>query len=234
MKKGIEIYKKGLPHVGEKYVLGALVPKDVANWAGPFDCAEFVIWCYYQVTKLLYGCANNKGNPATADAYTGFLDRDAHKLGEIISVEEGARTAGALILRTPGDGITGHVVISDGKGGTVEAHSHADGVIKSVISGRRWDYAIKLPGVEYETAAEVEVKAPKGIIYRYIAGNLMKEAIVGAIQGKLAAWGFYRMKVDNIFGRGTFEAVRAFQSAQGLNTDGEVGPKTAAALGVKI
>ena len=88
MATGKEIVNLALKHVGEQYVLGAVVPKDDPAWDGPWDCAEFVSWCVYQTAKVLYGCANDRGEPATADAYTGFWGRDARSIGREISLAE--------------------------------------------------------------------------------------------------------------------------------------------------
>ena len=88
MATGKEIVNLALKHVGEQYVLGAVVPKDDPAWDGPWDCAEFVSWCVYQTAKVLYGCDNDRGEPATADAYTGFWGRDARSIGREISLAE--------------------------------------------------------------------------------------------------------------------------------------------------
>lgn len=54
------------------------------------------------------------------------------------------------------------------------------------------------------------------------------------IQTKLKRWGYYKGQVDGIYGSQTREAVRYFQSKNGLSVDGIVGPKTAAALGMTL
>lgn len=54
------------------------------------------------------------------------------------------------------------------------------------------------------------------------------------IQTKLKRWGYYNGAVDGIFGSQTRQAVRYFQSKNGLAVDGIVGPKTAAALGMTL
>ena len=91
---GSAILQIALQHVGEKYVLGIQVPKDNPNWKGPWDCAEFVSWSVFQAASVLYGCDKDSGVPASADAYTGYWERDSLSLGRIISLDEAARTPG--------------------------------------------------------------------------------------------------------------------------------------------
>ena len=57
---------------------------------------------------------------------------------------------------------------------------------------------------------------------------------VTALQKKLRQWGYYDGTVDGIFGSGTLEAVKKFQRKNGLDADGIVGEKTAAALGMQL
>lgn len=231
--KGEELYKKGLQHLGEKYRLGALAPKNDAQWKGPWDCAEFASWLVYRVAGKLYGCYNNLSAPGTADAYTGYWKRDAEKHGKIITVEAAAKIPGAAILRIPATGLIGHIAISDGKGGTVEAHSTKTGVIKNVISGRRWDYGILVPGISYTKLQSLPVETPDVVIYRY-TNPMMVSPRIGTIQRALNKAGFNTYGVDNIFGIDTFSAVVAYQQSKGLLADGEVGRITAKALGIKI
>lgn len=54
------------------------------------------------------------------------------------------------------------------------------------------------------------------------------------IQTKLKNWGYYTGAIDGIYGPKTRQAVRYFQSKNGLAVDGIVGPKTAAALGISL
>lgn len=225
---GDQILQLAKTHVGEKYILGTLVPKNDPDYKGPWDCAEFTTWCVYQKSQKLYGCASTTGNPVTADAYTGYYKRDADTIGSIVPVEIAAKTPGAFILRYSGSGVTGHIVISDGAGGTVEAHSHKDGVIKSVVSGRRWDIGILVPWVEYEfNKGPVSIKKPPSIIYRWTT-PLMRFDKIKEIQKALA------ISMDGFFGSKTFYTVKNFQNLHGLVPDGEVGKLTAAALGISI
>lgn len=230
---GKEILTLGNKHVGESYILGSQVPKNNKSWKGPWDCAEFVTWIIFQISGKLYGCNNDLGNPATADAYTGYWRNDAETKGKIITVEQAARTPGAAILRVPAVGLSGHIVVSDGIGGTVEAHSHADGVINSVINGRRWDFGILVPWVDYSQQPVVNYEAPDYTIYRFTLPRMVGTKI-GRIQRALKAAGFDPHGIDNIFGPETLKAVEAFQQANHLVVDGEVGPQTAKALGIKL
>jgi N-acetylmuramoyl-L-alanine amidase len=230
---GQELYDLGLPHVGEQYMFGASVPKNNKKWKGPWDCAEFASWLVYQVSGKLYGCYSSVSNPATADAYTGYWHRDAQMLGKIITLEDAARTPGAAVLRAPASGLIGHIAISDGRGGTVEAHSSKTGVIKSVISGRRWDYGVLVPGISYTKAGVVSVTPPDHIVYRYTSPMIVSMK-VGTIQRALKQAGFDPKGIDNVFGTDTLNAVIAFQESKGLVVDGEVGKDTARALGITL
>lgn len=54
---------------------------------------------------------------------------------------------------------------------------------------------------------------------------------VRLVQWKLQSWGYYRGRIDGIFGTETARAVRNFQVRNGLPVDGLVGARTWAALG---
>jgi N-acetylmuramoyl-L-alanine amidase len=230
---GENILQLARPHVGEPYFLGALAPKDNSNWKGPWDCAEFTSWLVFQAAGFLYGCDNDSGNPARADAFSGFWQRDAESRGQIVSIDQAARTPGAFVLRKPQPGAIGHIVVSDGNGGTVEAHSHKDGVIASTLAGRRWDLGIFVPGIQYTSGPSVVVSPPPTIIFR-LTTPPMTGAKVREIQQQLAAAGFDPGRIDGAFGPHTHAAVVAFQLSNGLAGDGEVGPQTARALGVQL
>ena len=230
---GDDIIRLAQQHVGQKYVLGVTVPKNDGRWPGPWDCAEFASWVVYQCAGILYGCANNSGNPAVANAYTGFWERDVTTLGQSIPISQAAGTAGAFVLRVPHYPAIGHIVISDGRGGTIEAHSSADGVIASTLSNRHWDLGILVPGITYTANPPVVVPGPTILIYR-IRTPFMKGDKVREIQQKLQAVGCDPGAIDGIFGPRTHTAVVAFQLGHNLVADGEVGPYTAAALGIQF
>jgi len=55
---------------------------------------------------------------------------------------------------------------------------------------------------------------------------------VKQIQTKLKDWGYYQGNVDGIYGSQTYEAVKSFQSSNGLSADGIAGSQTLSALGI--
>lgn len=214
--------------IGEKYVLGALAPKDNGAYRGPWDCAEFCSWVIYQAGQILYGVNDHK-NPKRADAWTNWFKSDAEKLGIIVPVEQAMRTEGAILLRyTVGSNI-GHIAFSTGDGGTIEAHSSKLGVIKSTARGRRWDIGILIPNFTYSENKAVTSNVPSKI-YR-VTSPMQKGEDIKELQRKLTAKGFVA-KVDGIYGLDTAKAVRAFQASKGLVPDGEAGPLTLKALGL--
>lgn len=221
-------------HLKETYILGTLAPKDNRNWRGPWDCAEFASWLTYQIAGVLYGCEDDQGNPATANAYTGYWSRDADIKGRKISIEQAASTPGAAILRVPQAGATGHIVISDGRGRTIEANSSKKGVINYTLANRRWDFGILVPGIEYvEGLPHVELSSPQYVIYR-LTHPCMTDSTVEEIQQALKREGLDPGNLDSEYGPHTQAAVVAFQLSKHLVPDGEVGPITARALGVTL
>jgi len=236
MSTGMDFLRLARRHIGETYQFGASVPKNNANWSGPWDCAEFISWVAFQVTDTLYGCDNDNGNPATADAYTGYWGRDAQQsVVQRVSAEAAAVTPGAVLLRLSSpEQKVGHIVFATGDGGTVEAHSTKLGVIAGQLAGRRWDLGILIPNVTYsQRDTPVDLSGPDVTVYRFTTPH-MKGAAVKRIQQALKAAGFNPGRIDSDFGELTQAAVVAFQVARGLLPDGEVGSKTAKALKIDL
>ncbi len=148
MTLGEEIVELALEHLGEEYTLGVMVPMHDENWNGPWDCAEFVSWVVFQSTGILYGTKYDT-NTLLADAYTGCWGRQAEADDARISIDTAAGIAGACILRKPSPETRGHIVISDGRGGTIEAHSRKRGVVQESLHHRNFDYGILVPEVNY-------------------------------------------------------------------------------------
>jgi len=240
----VEVLKE---HVGEVYSLGAVAPKDDANWAGPWDCAEFAAWGIYQSVKKLYGCQDNNGKPATADAWTNWFKRDLDAgLLVPISLDEAKRVIGAFVLRYTVGSRIGHIAVTAGAGGTIEAASAKLGVCELKIDGRRWDAAFMVPGLlgylqEAEAVGGVDkispYAGPAALVLR-LTDPMMKHPMVGVIGDELKKIGLYTKKVDDTYGEGMFKAVCALQKSLGLIVDGEVVLKddgeVMKALGLKV
>lgn len=231
MATGDQLLALAKRHVGEKYVLGARVPKDNATWTGPWDCAEFASWCLFQISGKLFGCDQNQ-KPAIADAYTGYWQRDAKAAGCTAPLVVAKSTPGAFLLRFPAPSLIGHIAVSDGTGGTVEAHSSKTGVIKGKVDGRRWDVGVLPPMITYEEPTILLPTEPPGLVLRLKQPN-MKGALVDRLQRALAQRGFSPGEIDGQFGLHTASAVHAFQLTSGLVADGEAGDSTLKALGLR-
>jgi N-acetylmuramoyl-L-alanine amidase len=216
-------------HVGEPYILGARAPMANAAWKGPWDCAEFVSWCVYQSTGVLFG-TRPLNDPVLADAYTGYWAEQAQAADALIDVQAAANIPGAIVLRRPAPGQIGHIVFSDGKGGTLEAHSKKLGVIAGTLSGRRWDTGILVPGIHYYRSDKEIVLKPVASEPLRVTQPLMRGERVLKVQQQLLALNYPVGKADGVYGPQTAHAVRAFQVRNGLVADGEIGAATAKAL----
>lgn len=231
MPTGAAMLELARDHIGEEYQ-NVLVPKNNANWRGPWDCAEFMSWLVFQDARILYGCFDSDGNPALVEAYTGAWKTDSANRGIRISANKAAAIVGAFLLRfPPGPRRMGHIAICDGQGGTVEAKSRLEGVVADTARGRRWDTGILVPGVEYDQDVESIPLGPARVV-RMGANN--DPAVVRKIQSALQALGIDPGGVDGIYGPKTTAAVAAFQRLRGLVVDGEVGPQTARELEIEL
>jgi hypothetical protein len=221
------VLQLGLEHDGEEYALGARAPLPDSEWKGPWDCAEFAGWCVFQVSGIVFGA--RPSDPPRADAYTGYWAEDARSTGAEIPIEEAARIPGAMLLRAPATDRTGHIAISDGVGGTIEAHSTRKGVCRAGIQGRRWDTGVLVPGIAYLKNEEIVEVEPPGRVLR-VETPMIRGPRVRALQQELARRGYAVGRIDGIFGPQTAHAVQRFQAEEGLNADGETGEETLAAL----
>jgi N-acetylmuramoyl-L-alanine amidase len=161
MPTGNDLLKLAETRIGEKYV-NVLVPKDNPNWHGPWDCAEFASWVVYQNVGKLYGCTDNKGTPATTEAYSGAWVRDAmNGTLSTTNIATANNTPGVILIRKPPlPGKMGHVAISDGNGGTVEAAGVGLCVRRDDVEGRLWPFYGLVPEVTYNSTNAVVVSKP--------------------------------------------------------------------------
>ncbi|WP_022700537.1 CHAP domain-containing protein [Oceanicaulis alexandrii] len=131
-------------HIGEAYRLGAVVALEDPDYAGPWDCADFVSWCVYQAYGIKAGLTP-AGHP-----YSGAWIVHAENPAHALSVEAAFETPGAVLVRRPHHYGAGHVAISDGAGGTIEARGERYGVVRAKGRGRVWDLGCTIAGVAYQ------------------------------------------------------------------------------------
>ncbi len=232
---GAGLLSRARQHIGEPYI-NTQVPKNDPDWHGPWDCAEFISWLVFQEAGILYGCVDDKADPAKADAYTGAWKADLEREHlRRVSVEEAAATVGGILLRyPPGPGKMGHIALCDGKGGTVEAKGRRYGVVADTVDGREWHTGVLIPEINYGAMPPSPIKVtPPAIIYQMNAPNMSKATII-RIQEALAAKGFDPGDTDGEFGPNTQAALIRFQEAEGMVVDGAVGSETASALGISL
>jgi N-acetylmuramoyl-L-alanine amidase len=232
MTTGKDLLALAETRLGEKYV-NVLVPKDNPNWHGPWDCAEFASWVVYQTVGKLYGCTDNRGDPAVTEAYSGAWARDASAgtLGKTDRAAANVTPGVVLIRKPPMPGRMGHVALSDGRGGTVEAAGVGLGVRRARVEGRQWDYCALIPGVQYaSTGANVRSRPSPFLLTA--APGAAPDPVIRRVQRALKAAGVDPGKIDGIYGPHTIVAVHAFQKLNRLVADGMVGPATAGKLGL--
>lgn len=119
------------------------------------DCSGYMCWGGNMV-GLNFGCTSSFA-----------LAIRCHQLGLGISFDEAQQTAGTWAFRGANEGQTsggarngsdGHIVCSDGRGGTLEAMGHAYGVRRGRFDyTRKFTYFAKVPGLTYIVAPEDQV-----------------------------------------------------------------------------
>lgn len=233
MTDGEKMLNLAETRIGEKYV-NVCVPKNNKNWHGPWDCAEFMSWLVYQVGGFLYGCVDDHADPATVEAYTGAWQTDSKNLGKRVPWQDAAATVGGVLLRfPPAPGAMGHIVVSDGQGGTVEAMGTAYGVRRGKISGRHWDTGVFLPNFSYDQPGAGVAFAEPTVLYALGRPN-MKPSVVKSIQRALKEAGVDPGPINGEYGPLTVAAVGAYQATKGLVVDGQVGGQTARRLKIDL
>jgi len=226
MSTGQQFVTLATKHIGEKYILGSKVPFKNANYTGPWDCAEFISWCVYQVSGLLVGV---KGD----ESYTGFWADDSNTKCTKITIAEAAITPGAILLRIPTSALMGHIVFSDGNNKTVEAMSTKKGVTKGEISGRTWHMALLIKGVTYTQNLQIPIKTIKLPTYSfYVKPTLMKDPIILQAKKALVAAGINPGAINDTYDMNMQIAVHNYQLMKGLVVDGIMGKQTLKSLKV--
>jgi len=202
-----EFVQKCLQEKGDEYsgdgpeVEPGTPPEETTAW----DCSELV-----QV-KL------NELGIDIPDGSTAQLEWCRSK-GALIPLEQGINTRGALLLRV------GHVAVSLGNGKTIEAYGTGYKVGEYSATNRTFTDAALVPGLDYEgqsgdpsfsESTEQHDKRP-------VLQMGSREGAVRFLQKKLKRLGFDPGPIDGIFGSLTEAAVKKFQTAHDIKSNGVV------------
>lgn len=228
MATGKQLIDLAAKHIGEKYLLGATVSFENAGYKGPWGYAEFISWIIYQASGIKLGLTNNNFSIKT-------WNTDVAKSCRKISISEAAQTYGAILFRSPGyKGMTaGHIVFSDGNGGTIEAKSAQDNVCKSVIKGRPWEYGLLVNGIDYELNAGFVFDYGNPPFNFYVTSPVMSHRIVKDTKKKLAKLDLYHGEENDLYDNEAAIAVSNYQKMKGLTVDGVLGKDTLTSLNVR-
>jgi len=227
MATGNQVLAIAQKHIGESYILGSKAPLGNPNFKGPWDCAEFITWCVFQASGLVIGSRNG-------DAYTGFWADDANTKCRLISIEDAAGIAGAVILRKPidpqGNNRMGHIVFSNGKGKTVEAMGKKFGVKSGEINGRIWDTGLLVKGIDYTTNSNLEFTLSQPVHNFFFTDPVMEDSLVLQAKRALKEFGVDPGIINKQYDANMQAAVYNYQAVKGLVTDGILGKQTLKSL----
>lgn len=237
MTTGKAILKIARTKLGHEYELGAQIDVRDRDAPGPWDCAEYVSWAVYQATGQVWGSRERDYALGDGlDSYTGWWNADSLARGSRIAVPDALAIPGAILLRAPHDpsALRGHIALSTGDAGTLEAHSRARGVLAFTAQSRFWHTGLLLPDVSYERTPGDFWYQPAKRAWRYNPLEPLRGKQVHKIKRKLKSKGFDGGEPVDVFTEATHVAVMAFQKAKDLLVDGIVGLQTLRALGYVV
>ena len=192
-----------------------------SKWIGHYvaDCSGLFKWAFKQLGGTMYHGSNTM--------YKSYCTAKG-------KLSKGKRTDGKELLPgtavfTGTEGDHGHVGLYIGNGEVIEAKGTQYGVVKSKVTDKKWTYWGELKGVDYDMSEHQtgDAGALHPVLRKGDKGSAVKE-----LQIKLIDRGFScgSYGADGDFGNATEKAVKAFQTASGLQPDGVVGARTWAAL----
>lgn len=184
------------------------------KWNGKqaYDCAQLTRYSCKAAGQALVSGANSQWNKTEWD-----------QKGKIDTLPD---ASGVLLYHANSNGTMTHTGVYIGGGYVVEARGAKAGVIKSALADYKWTHWAALPGVlSGKTVRPAEEGRPT--LRKGARGTNVTE-----LQKLLIERGYAlpRYGADGHFGEETDKAVRSFQSLNGLDVDGIVGPQTWAAL----
>lgn len=209
---------------------------DQANrWGADYDCSSFVISAY-KAAGVPLECTY------TGDMRGDMLRRGFADVTAAVNLATGAGLeAGDVLLN-----YAHHTALYIGGGRIVQASINERGGVTGGAPGDQtgreiaergyynypWDCVLRYGGSAAETEEDSRGIAPS---YWYnLSLPLLKpgmtDSTVNTVQHLLRAYSCYAGDITGIMDAATVEAVKAYQTAHGLDPDGEVGGATWAAL----
>jgi len=187
--------------------------------------------------KICYDCAQLSKRAAKEAGYSLVSGANSQKnmdlwieVGTIDTLPDEAGIF--LFVIDPKTGRAKHVAVTVGDGYEVEARGHAYGVVRRKVKDCVFTHWKRLPGLDDEVGT---ISDPAQVLVEDtlpVLRNGSKGEYVVAAQTLLKDCGYDLPKwgADGQFGAETEAAVKKFQAAFALKTDGIIGPKTWAIL----
>ena len=188
-----------------------------AKWIGHYviDCSGMFVWAY-----KAFGASIAHGSNSIWNKYCS-------RKGELV---KGLKTDGSELI--PGTAVfvykkdqdnRSHIGLYVGGGKVIEAAGCPEGVIMSDVTNKKWNEWGELKAVDYSDSGFPDVPTWRPTIRRGSKGQDVVD-----MQTMLYKLGYDIgvAGIDGDFGRGTEQAVKAFQSDHKLGVDGVCGPLT--------
>lgn len=202
------------------------------RWGVDYDCSSFVISAF-KAAGVPLECTYT-GNMRGDMLRRGFIDVTA-----TVNLSNGAGVAAGDVLLN----YTRHTALALGGGRIVQASINERGTVTNGLPGDQtgreicerayynypWDCVLRYGGNDGAAAEETGRGLAPSYWYNLSLPLLkpgMTDSTVNTVQHLLRAYSCYSGDITGIMDAATVEAVKAYQTAHGLDTDGEVGKNT--------
>ena len=207
------------------------------RWGPDYDCSSFVISAF-KAAGVPLECTYT-GNMRGDMLRRGFIDVTA-----TVNLSNGAGLAAGDVLLN----YTRHTALALGSGRIVQASINERGTVTNGLPGDQtgreicerayynypWDCVLRYGGSDSAATAEEDGQGLAPSYWYNIPLPLLKpgmtDSTVNTVQHLLRAYSCYSGDITGIVDAATVKAVKAYQTAHGLDPDGEVGAATWAAL----
>lgn len=202
------------------------------RWGVDYDCSSFVISAF-KAAGVPLECTYT-GNMRGDMLRRGFIDVTA-----TVNLSNGAGVAAGDVLLN----YTRHTALALGGGRIVQASINERGTVANGLPGDQtgreicerayynypWDCVLRYGGNDGAAAEETGRGLAPSYWYNLSLPLLkpgMTDSTVNTVQHLLRTYSCYSGDITGIMDAATVEAVKAYQTAHGLDPDGEVGKNT--------